>query len=75
MRARAMSDRHLTFHPSFAVDCDVQNKRELVKEQEKEEKEEAAKERKRELMLDRRKRETRNLVAEEIRKESEAHDL
>ena len=46
-----------------------------MKDLEKEEKEEAEKERKRELMLERRKRETRNIVAEEIRKESEAGEL
>lgn len=47
------------------------HKRELVKEQEREEREEAEKERKKEIMLERRKRETRNLVAEEIRKDAE----
>jgi hypothetical protein len=48
-----------------------QHKRELVKEQEREEKEAEERERQQELARERRKRETRNMVAEEIRKEQE----
>ena len=47
------------------------HKRELVKEQEREEREEIERARLKELAKEQRKRETRNLVAEEVRKEAE----
>lgn len=49
----------------------LQHKRELVKEQEREKREVEERERHVELARERRKRETRNMVAEEVRKEAE----
>ena len=51
------------------------HKRELVQEREREEKEEAERVRQQELARERRKRDTRNLVAEEVRKEAEGATL
>ena len=61
--------RHDDIHPPVVT---VQHKRELVREQEREEREEAEKWKRKELELEQRKRETRNLVAEEVRRDAEA---
>ena len=48
-----------------------QHKRELLKEQERQEREAEEREREAEAARERRKRETRNMVAEEVRQEAE----